>query len=215
MEYLVQYGRPGYLGRFQSDHEWPRDTSVVIESPRGRERGIVLAPAQPTLAHLVDHHATGAIIDASPPDDDTALSSLGDAILHRAQTLADDSGLSLSFIDIEILLDGTAILDALVFAECNADSVFETLSEEFGRPIKLHDVSRAPSEAMTPSTGCGKEGCGSAGGSGSDKGCTSCGSGCSTGGCSKGKVKDADELTTYFANLRKQMESPTDRYPLH
>ena len=41
------------------------------------------------------------------------------------------------------------------------------------------------------------------------------GGGCSTGSCSKGSVKSADELTAYFAGLRKQMEGSAARVSLH
>jgi hypothetical protein len=75
-------------------------------------------------------------------------------------------------------------------------------------------VTRDPKQAAD---GCGKQDCGSGAG-----GCSSCGTdgaskgGCSTSSCSRDKVKSADELTAYFADLRQKMEAAgAARTPLH
>jgi hypothetical protein len=117
----------------------------------------------------------------------------------------------LSVLDAEVMLDGSAVvLHALPWGPCDADPVFAALSERFGLPVRLLDVSHTPT-APDPPTDCGKPDCGSGKG-----GCTSCGTGggCSTGSCSKGSVKSADELTAYFADLRKKMEEAGGRTPL-
>jgi hypothetical protein len=82
------------------------------------------------------------------------------------------------------------------------------LSDRHGLAFAILDL-RQP--AVPEAHGCGKPNCGGEGG------CTSCGTGggCSTGSCSSGSVKNADELTTYFAGLRRQMEEQTARVPLH
>ena len=78
--------------------------------------------------------------------------------------------------------------------------------------MKLLDLSRSPTAKDEPaSAGCGKPGCGSSGGGCSTGSCGTGGGGCSTGSCSKGKVKSADELTAYFADLRHKMEADAAR----
>src|SRR5207253_6390976 len=113
-------------------------------------------------------------------------------------------GLPLTFIDAEMLLDGSAILHGLPWAECDATPLFEELSTQFGMTVRFLDLARSPIATEEPApAGCGKPGCGSESG-----GCTSCSTGgCSTGSCSKGKVKTASELTAYFADLRHKMEA--------
>ena len=116
-------------------------------------------------------------------------------------------------MDVELLCDGTAILHGLPWAECDATPLFEELSARFGVSVRLLDLSQIPTPTPEPSSGgCGKPGCGSEAG-GCSTGSCGTGGGCSTGSCSKGSVKSADELTAYFADLRRKMEATT-RTPL-
>jgi hypothetical protein len=51
---------------------------------------------------------------------------------------------------------------------------------------------------------CGQPDCGTG------SGCSSCSTGgCSTGSCSKGSVKSAEELTSFFTDLREKMHART------
>ena len=122
------------------------------------------------------------------------------------------SGLPVAFLDVEVTLDGTAaVLHALPLGSCDADPVLADLSERFGLAVRLLDVSRVPTVKDPPEKAatCGKPDCGSGG-------CSSCGTGgCSTGSCSRGSVKTADELTSYFADLRRKMEQSAGRTPLN
>lgn len=205
--YLVQFGKPGFVGRFRLNDEVPleRGDRVVVQGPRGLEFGTVLCePATRFQPHSAEE---GTILRRTTSEDEAAaeqLAELADSLLAVAET----AGLPIAFVDVEVTLDAAAaILHALPWEACDADPLLAALSERFGMPVRLLDLSRAPvANDDPPSAGCGNPGCGSEGG-----GCTSCGTGggCSTGSCSKGKVKSADELTAYFADLRRQMQART------
>ncbi len=205
--YLVQFGKPGFVGCFRADAEHERGECVVIQGPRGVEWGTVLCEP----AARFQHHETddGVILRSLTPEDRHAITRVaerGQAILAAAE----DSTLPLAFVDVEVMLDGTAaILHALPWDACEADPLFAELSDRFGLAVRMLDLSRTSTmKEEAPTKGCGKPGCGSEGG-----GCSSCSSGgCSTGSCSSGKVKNAGELTTYFADLRQKMEA--SRTPL-
>jgi hypothetical protein len=132
---------------------------------------------------------------------------------------ASAEGLPLTFVDAELTLDDHLILHGLAWDACDATPLFAELSERFGLTVRLLDLSQTAvtKDPKQAADGCGKPGCGTDSG-----GCSSCGTegeskgGCSSGGCSRGKVKSADELTAYFADLRAKMETAgVSRTPLH
>jgi hypothetical protein len=208
VQYLVNYGLGGFLGRFRSEARFVRDDRVVVQTTRGLEPGAVLAEA---TDRVTGPDEAGDIVRPLSDDDQARLDrSRNDVtrILTDAQAEADARGFPLTFLDGEILLDGReAILQAVHWGECDATPLFESLSQAHGLTVKLADLTTEPKPAKG---GCGT--CGSDNG-----GCSSCGTGggCSTGSCSKGSVKTAADMTEYFAGLRKQMEASADRVPLH
>ena len=207
---LVQYGRPGYVGRFRTAAALERGARVVVRGPRGLELGTVLcAPAE----RFADLDEDGDLLRAAAAADDAAAdraAALARDLLAAADDLA--AGLPVAFPDAEVALDSAAaILHALPWAGCDLDPVLVALSDRFGLPVRLLDLSRTPANPDPPDPApatCGKPDCGSGGG-----GCGT-GGGCSTGSCSRGAVKSAADLTAYFADLRGQMEAAT-RIPLH
>lgn len=210
--YLVQYGRPGFVGWFRGPAlatALGRSERVVVRSPRGLELGTVLCEPADRFADAAP--TDGEVIRPATREDAAAESgatAIGQSVLAVAETAAGAAGLPLAFVDVEAALDGAAvILHAIPWAACDATSLLADLSTQFGRAVRLLDLSRpvAATDPPTPAeVGCGKPGCGSGGG-----GCSSCGTsgGCSTGSCSKGQVKSADELTAYFTDLRQKMEA--------
>jgi hypothetical protein len=216
-EYLVSYGRAAYVGRFanRSGTAFAHGDRVVVRSGRGVEAGSVLGEAAPAFAHLIDAAATGELLRPYSPADERgepALLARAEVLVADAQSRADELGLPLTVLDAEITLDGErAVLQALPWADCDSDPLCEELSARHHLSLTLLDLRRQPA-AEADTGGCGKPGCGSGAG-----GCSSCGTGggCSTGSCSKGSVKSAEELTSYFAGLRQQMESTFGRVPLH
>ena len=209
--YLVQYGKSAYLGRFTPGEgpTYVRGERVVIDGPRGREIGTVLCEAQARFAHEA---ADGEVLRASEAHDEAAMEANEEQALEMlafARQRAEADALPFEAIDVEVALDRrTAILHGLAWSDCDASPLLEELSNRFNVIVRFLDLARTAVVAE-PASGCGKEGCGSKGG------CDSCGTGgCSTGGCSRGKVKSADELTNYFASLRRQMEETPRRVPL-
>lgn len=204
-DYLVTYGLGGFLGRFRAADTCRRDDRVVVRSARGVELGTVLGEARADSPDL-----SGDILRPASADDEAAAAMLrgrSTSLAAEAQARADTLGLPLLFLDGEILLDGReAILQAVHWADCDATPLFADLSARHGLAVKLADLTAPPA----PAGGC--EVCGA-----EKSGCDSCGSGggCSTGSCSSGSVKSADELTAYFAGLRRQMEQAADRVSLH
>lgn len=203
MNYLVQYGLGAFLGRFRSEEALVREQRVVLQTTRGLELGSVL-----DVCRTETFGPLGEVVRSAHADDER-LASEGQArvrtLLADAQHGAEQAGLPLLFLDGECLLDGTtAILQAIHYADCDADPLFAELAARFGMKVMLHDLTTAP-----------KSGCSSCGTGG---GCSSCGTGgggCSSGSCSKGSVKSAEEMTAYFAGLRQQMETAKVRVPLH
>jgi hypothetical protein len=218
--YLIQYGRPGFVGRFRGPDPavaLTRGDRVAIRGPRGLELGTVLCEPADRFSEpaVVD----GEVVGRATPEDAAAAdraTALGQAILAAAEAAATEASLPLVFVDVETPLDGVSVvLHAVPWAECDATLLFSELSARFERPVRLLDLSRptaAPDPPEPATAGCGKPGCGSEGG-----GCTSCGTGggCSTGSCSRGKVTSAADLTAYFADLRQKMEEQgANRTPL-
>jgi cell fate regulator YaaT (PSP1 superfamily) len=202
--YLVQYGRPGFVGRFRSEFPLDRGDRVVVRGPRGDEFGEVLVAPE----HASPHH-DGEVVRLAAPDDDvraTQLDLRGQELLALASERGSELGLPLAFVDVEITLDGTAILHALPWDACDATALLDELATRHGLAVRLLDLSRAATAKDPASAGCGKPGCGS-----ETSGCSTCGTdsktgGCSSGSCSRGSVQSPEELSAYFADLRRKME---------
>jgi hypothetical protein len=213
--YLIQFGRLGFVGRFPTALMLARGEWVVIRGPRGTELGEVLISTDSRFLHSADLNE-GDILRLATPEDVAESSSSktrGHELLRSATNRANDLGLPIVFVDIEVTLDKTAILHALPWSECDATSLLDELTNATGFTFRLLDLSRGPKPEVTPSKGCGKPGCGTESG-----GCSSCGTGggCSTGSCSRGTVKTSEELTIYFADLRRKMEeAEITRTPLN
>lgn len=213
-EYLVNYGRAGYLGRFVNacGGTFARDERVVVQSARGIEAGVVLGETSAQFAHLVGVPAGDLLRPATSDDVRTEQSNHARSarLIQEAQSAADSLKLQLLVLDAEVMLESErAILHLLPFADCDPTPLRERLNQQCGLEVTFLDSRTGPEpEAI----GCGKPGCGSEKGS-----CSDCGSGggCSTGSCSSGKVKNAQEMTDYFVQLRQKMEREFGRVPLH
>jgi hypothetical protein len=193
--YLIQYGKPGFVGRFRSDLVLARHDRVVVETPRGVELGDVLvALADPDTAD-------GNVLSRAAADQPADVLPLARELLAAAAGRAEELALPLAFVDVEVTLDGTAILHALPWAACDATPLLDDLAARFRLAVRLLDLSRVAGANDPPQVGCGKPGCGTESG-----GCSG-GGGCSSGSCSRGAAKSAEELTAYFADLRRKMEA--------
>lgn len=224
---LVQFGRSGFVGRFTAPavvargaRVVARGARVVVRGPRGVEVGAVLcAPGEKFVPSL---SIEGELLRVAAPDDEARAATFPareTELLAHATWVATERNLPLTFVDAELTLDDHLILHGLAWDACDATPLFEELSARFGLSVRLLDLSQTAvtRDPESAPTGCGKPDCGSGSG-----GCSSCGTegestgGCSSGGCSRGKVKSADELTSYFADLRRKMDAAgADRTPLH
>jgi hypothetical protein len=147
-EYLVQYGRSAFVGRFTTDAlAVVRGDRVVVRTPRGVELGTILCPAHQRYAGQIDPAAGGDVIRlASEVDAASAdrLEHVGRDLVADAERRASATGLPLAFLDAEPMLDGPVLLHAVAWDACDADPLFAELSAAFGRPVRLHDVARTP-----------------------------------------------------------------------
>jgi len=193
--FLVRYGRSGFVGRFTSALLIARADRIVVRGPRGIEFGEVLLAQDQTPAA-----ADGEVLRLANDRDEAEAARLdqrGQEVFAAARAI----DLPLAFVDVETTLDGTAILHVISWEACDATAFLDQLAARFGLAIRLLDLSQL-AVTRDPS-GCGKPDCGAGTG-----GCSTCGAGgCSTNSCSRGSVKSAEELTAYFAGLRRQMET--------
>jgi hypothetical protein len=202
-DYLVRYGRSGFVGRFRdtAGREFARGAAVAVRSPRGLEPGEVLAPAT--------RFDVGSVGDLAGPHIESPALSVEAEILAAAQAVL--AAMPVAVLDCEVLLDPVAVLHVAAWDACDLTPILDDLSIRFGLDVRVHHLGAEPKPIPDPPSGCGKPDCGSGNG-----GCDSCGTGggCSTGSCSRGAVKSAADLTAYFAGLRQQMEA-AGRVPLH
>lgn len=182
--YWASYGRSGFLGSFEADTAYARGAMVEVQSPRGREVA--------TILNAVDERFTSGIISDgyilqlthTIPDDTSEMLSVA---TESAATLP------LLVADAERLLDGKLILHVMLWDDTVLTDWVNELSRKFACDVRLLNLKTLPKENRTK--GCGEPDCGEG----------NCGSGCDT--CSKGSVRNAEELTEYFLNLRKQMDA--------
>ena len=198
MPLLLQYGRSAFVGRFAADIAADRGACVVVQSARGVELATVLGPIDDRFATQLDED--GRVLRLATEQDHAdarSANELADAILQAATSDA------VTFLDCEVTLDRRgAVLHAVPWGECDLDPLLAELSDRFGLSVRLLDVSRmsVTADPPEPKTTCDKPDCGTGGGCGTS-------GGCSSGGCSRKQVKNAGELTTYFADLREKMEA--------
>lgn len=192
-EYLVQYGRSAFVGRFVSDVTLARGDRAVIDSPRGRELGTVLCEPEQASAHL-----DGQVVCRSSADEEPS-TDIANRILDAATAALLCEGHSALVLDCEVLIDGGAILHVVAWEAVDLTPILEQLSTTFGLPVRLFDL--AATAVPADPTKCGKPDCGSGG-------CSSCGTGggCGTSSCSRGAAKSSDDLTAQFRELREAME---------
>lgn len=205
-DYLLSYGNAGNFGRFHAVKPLAcrRGDRAVVRTPRGLEIGCILCATTQGHAHHLPNTSVGALLRLVTADDEqaaTRMQSLGRDIFEDARQCASDSALPMEILDVEVLLDGSqAIVHHVHWTDCDVRPFVSGLSKQHRIQIALHDWTRTPD-----AEGCGRPDCGQGKG-----GCDSCGNG---GGCTSCGSHAADELQTYFANLREQMVA-ANRTPL-
>jgi hypothetical protein len=178
----------------------------VVRSHRGLEVAQVLREATPRHAAFLPNTTVGTLLHLLTPEDErtaAAMRARGQELFVRGARLAAETGLPLELLDAEVLLDGQhGVLYHLRWEGCDVRPFVSTLSREFELHIVLTDLTRPPGGAAADEEeeahGCGREGCGSAGGGG-------CGT-CGFGGCGTCGTASPRDVQGYFAGLRDQME---------
>lgn len=216
VNYLVQFGRSAYVGRFSGNANEPVLDSgevVLIRSIRGVELGTILCESVDRFADAFNETTRGEILRIATVDDKQEQ--------EKRQLKAKDlltiaemrNSYPLLFADSEATSE-FILFHVVPFEECDISPLLHQLSEEHHVMIAVVDLSLAKKTPDAPDAndsivGCGKPNCGktsegdSAEASGEKSGC----GGCSSGGCSRGSVKSAEELTGYFKDLRSKMEA--------
>lgn len=204
LDYLVSYGLGGNLGRFRSNTVLSRDDRVVVRTSRGVEIGVVLGRAPDLKSSIASGGEVIRLASGSELETATQLRQMADEVLNAAIDAV--NSLPIQFLDCEILLGGNdAILHAVHWDECEVTPIIDEIGRRYSLTIKVADLTAEPKKSGCSVCGAEKSGCDSCG----------TGGGCSTGSCSRGSIKNADDLTEYFAGLRKQMEAADSRVSLH
>jgi hypothetical protein len=195
-EYLVHHGAAGHLGRFRAvaGGEFPRGTTVVVRGRRGLELGDVMLHAPGDRALLPDDYVGDLLRTAT--DDDLAATArnraFGQRLFDAASAWAEKMAAPVSFVDVEVALDGTAVvLHGMRLAPGDVGPLLTQLGEEHSIVVRLYEVNGTVEEDEHGCGSCGSGGCGS----------------CGAGGCSSCSSGAGKELANYFAQLRTQMES--------
>jgi hypothetical protein len=206
LEYLLSYGLRGDFGRFRAVRPLAcrRGDGAVVRSHRGLELARVLGPATPGHARFLPNTSVGQFLRlANAADERAALQARERSRLFfaRGRSLAEEQGQELELIDVEVLLDGEHVVLHLLRAPgVDVRPFVSAVSREFATHVLVEDWAGSAIVDEPEEHGCGREGCGRAGGSG---GCSSCDSG---GGCSTCGLARPEDVTRHFAALREQME---------
>ncbi|HEV3263128.1 MAG TPA: PSP1 C-terminal domain-containing protein [Gemmataceae bacterium] len=210
-EYLVSYGHSGDFARFRcgADAAYRRGDRVVVRSHQGLELGVVLCPATDGHARFLNRTARGELLRMAGGEDERAAEQSrrrGQHMFEDGRRLVAELGLPLEILDVEVLLDGTqAVVHHLRGDECDYRPLVSGLSKLYEILVTMQNLA-VPKEPAA--AGCGKPGCGQAGGGG---GCSSCGS----GGCGTcGKATSREEVAGYLAGLRQPAKASDARTPL-
>jgi cell fate regulator YaaT (PSP1 superfamily) len=211
--HMVSHGKSGGLGCFVAESPVPleRGTQVVVESARGLEAGQVVGPASQRHARLLGPALAGRLLRPFNDQDVEVWQNRQRStrvIFDRARDLAEELGLPLEILDVDMLFDGSqAIMQFLGEEnETGLDSLARSLEAVFDTAIRFENLQHTTAQEEESHGGCGKPDCGKSEGG-------SCGT-CSTGGgcssCGSGGV----DIKPYFAHLRGKMDAQRERVPL-
>lgn len=170
--HLVRYSLLGHVGRFVAADatRYPRNTRVVVRSPRGLEIGEVLAV--PDLADSVEK-SDGQILRRVTVEDDLLVARLEK---HRHEAFVACTDLLLEhdipavLVDVEHLFDGQRLFFYFLGeVPTQANSVIERLADTYETTVEFRKFAETLTEGCGP--GCGTE---EAKGQGGCASCTSC-----------------------------------------
>lgn len=170
--HLVRYSLLGHVGRFVASDatRYPRNTRVVVRSPRGLEIGEVLAVPVPTDS--TDEN-DGQILRRVTVEDDL-LSARLEKHRHEAfaacSALLEDRQIPAVLVDVEHLFDGQGLFFYFLGeVPTQANSVMQQLADLYETTVEFRKFADTLTEGCGP--GCGTE---EAKGQGGCASCTSC-----------------------------------------
>jgi len=208
MEYLVNHGYAGELGRFATSNPFVcrHGDRVVVRGRNGLEIGVVKCSVTARLASLLEDGFVGELVRLVNTEDEAIIQGIQARSQHLfadARQLTTALNLPLEVLDVEIQFDGHRVtLFFLRWAECDERPLVRALSRQYEVMVALRDLA-VPAGASA----CGRPDCSN----GKEGGCTTCTSGGCATGC--GSQIAGQELKDYFAGLRQQMEK-RQRVPL-
>src|SRR6187399_2025474 len=135
-DYLVRFGRPGFVGRFRDliGRDFARGVAVAVRTPRGREVGEVLA-----LATSIDVGPAGELdgspVDSPSPDREAEILAAAQCVLAAAPV---------AVLDCELLLDPVAVLHVAAWDACDLTPILDELSIRFGLDVRVHHLGAEP-----------------------------------------------------------------------
>ncbi|NLH94931.1 MAG: hypothetical protein GX449_02565 [Synergistaceae bacterium] len=160
--FLILYGKPRYLGflRTEEDFVLRKGDSIVIESPRGREIGIVAGPISPSQEERYRKAPTSETADGNakngsstdevqfvgfPLPDETGFrkecAEEETQVLQRAREILKTHNLAMKLVDVEYLLDRSKLFFYFT-AEQRIDfrGFVRDLAREFKTRIELRQI---------------------------------------------------------------------------
>ena len=200
-EYLVSFGNSGDFSRFRAapPASYARGDRVVVRASQGLELGRVLCPTTDEHERFLSQTAVGELLRLASEDDERAVArgrEVARRLFEEGRRLVAEQSLPLEIVDVEVQLDGRqATIYHLRPIDCDYRPLVSTLARRHDVLIVMQNLALPPEEKTE---GCGKPGCGQAGGGG----CSSCGSGggCSSGSC--GKHFEKDQVAQYLDALQ-------------
>ncbi|MBM3994229.1 MAG: hypothetical protein FJ303_08765 [Planctomycetes bacterium] len=209
-QFVVAFGKCGALGVFASDEplRLRRNDKVAVQTSRGLEVGTVLCRASIRQARLLGVSSSGILVRVLGDADRAHIAELSvraQAIFTCSRDRANNLGLAIELLDVDVLLDGQHAIVQFVGDPANTEQLAHELEARFTVSIRFENLAGPRTDEHDGHGGCGKPDCGRTDGGG---GCSTC----ETGGCSSCGVSQPD-LRDYFSHLRAKMEE-SNRIPL-
>jgi cell fate regulator YaaT (PSP1 superfamily) len=170
--HLVRYSLLGHVGRFVATDamRYPRNTRVIVRSPRGLEIGEVLAVPEPTDT---TGETDGQILRRVTVEDDLLAARL-EKHRHEAFSaccdLLEEHQVLAVLVDVEHLFDGQGLFFYFLGeVPAQANAVMQQLADIYETTVEFRKFAETLAEGCGP--GCGTE---EAKGQGGCASCTSC-----------------------------------------
>lgn len=170
--HLVRYSLLGEVGRFVAADavRYPRDSRVIVRSPRGLEVGHVLAEPQPTDS---TEQNDGQILRKMTVEDELLVARLEKhrhSAFEACSRLLQKNNVPAALMDVEHLFDGAGLFFYFLGeVPAEAEQYTRQLAEAYETTVEFRQFAQTLEEGCGP--GCGTE---EAMGQGGCESCTSC-----------------------------------------